>query len=221
MVDCCLLEGNCVVVKIITICDELRNEPLSGWLLFVVFICHIPQYRHIWYTCNYIGRRSGLIIVCKSTQILSDYILACKCSIGIGQDASLMICDHNDCHSVVDCYFHLSICYWCWLFVVSIVHALVDNKIPFESVMKWCSVQAIVFLLPSVVDCCLFIVACCCCLVLILIVVDDYGHCRRWMLIWYRIISILIATQWLIVVCCFHLSIHLYSPNHIITLSSW
>ena len=70
---------------------------------------------HLFLSLNYIGCRSGLIVVRKSTQIVSDYILACKCSIGIGigQYASLMICDHNDCHSVVDCYFHLSFIFIC------------------------------------------------------------------------------------------------------------
>ena len=102
-------------------------------------------------TC--IGATQWLIVVCKSTQIVSDYILACMCS-SIGQDTSLMICDHIDRHSVVDSCLLFSFVnlLLMWLSVYLLPSAAVVT----ESVMKWWSVQVIVFSLPSVVDCCLF-----------------------------------------------------------------
>jgi hypothetical protein len=66
---------------------------------------------------------------------------------------------------IVVCCFHLSICCWCWLSVYLLPSAaVVHDKIPTESVMKWWSVQVIVFSLPSVVDCCLFYFVACCCM---------------------------------------------------------
>jgi len=102
-----------------------------------------------------------LIVVCKSIQIVSDYILACMCS-SIGQDTSLMICDHIDRHSVVDSCLLFSFVnlLLMWLSVYLLPSAAVVT----ESVMKWWSVQVIVFSLPSVVDCCLFYFVACCCM---------------------------------------------------------
>ena len=48
--------------------------------------------------------------------------------------------------------------------------AVVHDKIPLESVMKWCSMQVIIFSFPSVVDCCLFYFFVCCCMLLHIVV---------------------------------------------------
>ena len=98
---------------------------------------------------------------------MSDNILAClaryvnqhkKCQITFwpasvaGQDTSLMICDHIGRHSVVDCCFPFSfvnLLLICWLFVVSIVYALVHDNIPLESVRNYAVCKSLHFNYPQ------------------------------------------------------------------------
>ena len=69
--------------------------------------------------------------------------------------------------------------------------AVVHDKIPLESVMKWCSMQVIIFSFPSVVDCCLFYFFVCCCMLLhivvyccmLLFVAAWLMRCSKWILI--------------------------------------
>ena len=50
---------------------------------------------------------------------------------------------------IVVCCFHLSICCWCWLFVVSIVYALVHDNIPLESVRNYAVCKSLHFNYPQ------------------------------------------------------------------------
>ena len=86
----------------------------------------------------------------------------------------LMMHANNGCcrQSVLDCFFF--ICQFVadvgWLSHPLSCAAVVHDKIPLGSVMKWCSRQVIIISLPSVVDCCLFYFVVCCCILLHVIV---------------------------------------------------
>jgi hypothetical protein len=82
----------------------------------------------------------------------------------------LMMHANNGCcrQSVLDCFFF--ICQFVadvgWLSHPLSCAAVVHDKIPLGSVMKWCSRQVIIISLPSVVDCYLFYFVVCCCILL-------------------------------------------------------
>ena len=91
-----------------------------------------------------------LAMVRKSTQKMSDNILACKCSMAkIHHWWYVIILSIATQWLIVVCCFHLSICCWCWLFVVSIVYALVHDNIPLESVRNYAVCKSLHFNYPQ------------------------------------------------------------------------
>ena len=89
-------------------------------------------------------------MVRKSTQKMSDNILACKCSMAkIHHWWYVIILSIATQWLIVVCCFHLSICCWCWLFVVSIVYALVHDNIPLESVRNYAVCKSLHFNYPQ------------------------------------------------------------------------